>query len=206
MATTNNLSSVLGTRSQVPNQELAKQIAAKNDKKAVQELVDNLNNKSIQSDCIKVLYELGEIKPELIAGYAKEFIAQLESKNNRMQWGAMTALDYITPENPKLIYGVITKIVDIADKGSVITRDHCVGILTKLAGIKQYADNAFELLLEQMKICPSNQLPMYAENAIPVVNTKNKASFIKVLTLRLDDFEKETKRARTEKVIKKLNK
>jgi hypothetical protein len=208
MATIDKLASSLGRRDEEPNQELAKQIAAKGDKKAVQELIDNLNNrdKNIQSDCIKVLYEIGEQKPALIAGYAKELIALLDSKNNRLQWGAMTALNAITLENPKTIYSVIGKIIDIANKGSVITRDHCVSILTKLSSVKQYADNAFTLLIEQLKTCPSNQLPMYAENALPVIDAKNKTVFIKTLSSRLGDFEKETKKVRIEKVIKKLNK
>ncbi len=52
------LASSLNRRDEVPNQELAKQIAGKNDKKAVKELIDNLANKSrdIENDCIKVLY------------------------------------------------------------------------------------------------------------------------------------------------------
>ena len=45
---------------------------------------------------------------------------------------------------------------------------------------------------------------MYAENTLPVVNEKYKAVFIKTLTSRLNDFEKETKRKRVEKVLNKL--
>ena len=88
------LASSLNRRDEVPNQELAKQIAVKKDKKAVAELIEYLNNKSkdIQNDCIKVLYEVGKINPALIADYAKNFIALLDHKNNRLQWGAMTAI------------------------------------------------------------------------------------------------------------------
>lgn len=202
------LASSLDRRDEVPNQELAKQIATKKDKKAAQELVDNLNNKSkdIQNDCIKVLYEIGEINPSLIADYAKEFIALLDHKNNRLQWGAMTAINTITLENPKVVYGSLTKIIEAADKGSVITKDYGVNILIKLCSIKQYADNAFSLLIEQLLTSPTNQLPMYAEKAMPIINDKNKTLFIKTLTSRLDDIEKDTKRKRVEKVIKKFSK
>ena len=88
MSVISKLASSLDRRDEVPNQELAKQIATKKDKKAVQELVENLNNKSkdIQNDCIKVLYEIGEINPALVADYAKEFISLLDHKNNRLQW------------------------------------------------------------------------------------------------------------------------
>jgi hypothetical protein len=202
------LASSLNRRDEVPNQELAKQIAAKKDKNAVQELIENLSNKSkdIQNDCIKVLYEIGEINPSLISTYYKEFLALLDNKNNRLQWGAMTALSCITLENPKAIFSSLSKIVAAADKGSVITKDYAVNILIKLCAIKQYADSAFELLNGQLMKSPTNQLPMYAEKAIPVINDKNKKKFIQTLTSRLDNTEKDTKRKRVEKVIKKFNK
>ena len=47
---------------------------------------------------------------------------------------------------------------------------------------------------------------MYAENALPIINDKNKAAFIKTLNSRLPDIEKDTKRIRVEKVLKKLTK
>jgi len=204
MSVIQKLASSLGRRDEVPNQQLAEQIASKNDMKAVQELVENLSNKdkNIQSDCIKVLYEIGERKPALISSYAKEFIALLDNKNNRLVWGAMTALDAITLEDPKTMYNDLTKIIDVAVRGSVITKDHAVRILIKLAGIKQYADKAFALLIEQLKKCPTNQLPMYAENALPIINDKNKTLFVNILSSRLDKVEKESKRV--EKVVKRF--
>jgi HEAT repeat protein len=77
MSILSKLASALNRKDEVPNQDLAKQLATKGDKKAIQELVDNLNNKNkaIQSDCIKVLYEIGERKPQLIAEHVKEFIS-----------------------------------------------------------------------------------------------------------------------------------
>jgi hypothetical protein len=151
-----------------------------------------------------VLYEIGTLKPALIVAHVNSFIELLGNKNNRLQWGAMTALHTITNEKPDVVYNALPTIIAVADKGSVITNDHCVGILIKLAGVKKYAEDTFQLLLERLKICPINQLPMYAENARPVINEKNKAVFIKTLTARLSEIEKETKRARVEKVIKKL--
>jgi len=199
------LASSLDRRDEVPNQELAKEIVLTKDNNAVKELVDNLSNKkAIQNDCIKVLYEIGEQEPKLIADYINEFVAHLDSKNNRLQWGAMTALGTITNERPKEIYAVLTAIVSAADKGSVITKDHAVNILIKLCAIEKYADNAFALLIEQLLKSPTNQLPMYAERAMPIINDRNKNLFVKSLTSRLDDIEKETKRKRVEKVIKKL--
>src|SRR2546426_9016368 len=137
MTIIDKLASSLNRRDEVPNQKLAKQIVDRNDEKAVEELVGNLTNeeREIQSDCIKVLYEVGERNPALIAKYAREFSSLLDSENNRLVWGAMAALDQVALANPKAIYGMLAKIVGSAEKGSVITRDHAVGILVKLASL-----------------------------------------------------------------------
>jgi hypothetical protein len=205
MSVIEKLASSLNRRDEVPNQELAKQVVKEKDKKAVKELIELLNNKSkdIQSDSIKVLYEIGELEPSLIAEYAKNFIALLDSKNNRLQWGAMTALASITSENPKDIYTALPKIIAVANNGSVITKDNAVNILIKLCAGKQHEENVFALLIEQLLNSPANQLPMYAEKAAPTVNDKNKPLFIKTLSSRLGDIEKDTKRKRVENVIKK---
>ena len=44
-----------------------------------------------------------------------------------------------------------------------------VGILIKLCAIKPYAEDAFPLLIERLGVSPTNQLPMYAENAALVL-------------------------------------
>ncbi|MFC0186328.1 hypothetical protein SAMN04515674_1063 [Pseudarcicella hirudinis] len=202
------LASSLGRKDEIPNQELAKQIVSKNDKDAIKELVENLNNKNknIQNDCIKVIYEIGTLKPLLIADFTNQLIALLDHKNNRLQWGAMTALDILTNEKPGEIFSALPGIIAAADRGSVITNDHCVGILIKFCAMANYAEDVFPLLIERLVICPTNQLPMYAENALPIINQKNKSVFIRTLTERLSEIEKETKRSRVEKVIKKADK
>lgn len=202
------LATSLNRRDEVPNQELAAEIVNRGNTKAVDELVDNLasKNKGIRHDCIKVLYEVGYNSPKLIADHTKTFIFLLDSKDNRMQWGAMIALGCIVREKPDAIFAALPKIIDAADKGSVITRDHCVNILISLSSTETHGEEAIALLLEQMTGCPTNQLPMYAENAVPVINGSNKDRFVKVLASRLDEIEKESKRNRVEKVIKKLQK
>ena len=206
MSILDQLASSLHRRDEAPNQELAKQIAGKKDKKAVQELMTHLShkNKDIQHDCIKVLYEIGEIDPALIAPYVKEFLALLDHTNNRLQWGAMTALSSITQEDPKTIYNSLSKILSVANKGSVITKDHAMNILIQLCSTPPYADDAFTLLNEQLLTSPTNQLPMYAEKAMPVISSQNKKQFIQTLVSRLDEIDKDSKRKRVEKVIKKM--
>lgn len=205
MGVLDKLASALGRRDEAPNEELARAIAASADTGAVAELVSGLSgkDKAIQSDCIKVLYEIGEKNAALILPYLDNFAALLDNKNNRLVWGAMTAIDAIAALDPEAVFSRLPRVLQAADAGSVITRDHAVGVLIKLCAQPVYSADCFVLLLEQMAKCPPNQLPMYAENALPVVSPEHKASFVAVLTGRLDDFEKASKRKRVEQVIKK---
>jgi 3-dehydroquinate dehydratase len=63
MSVLNRLAHSLGRRDEVPNQELARELAAKKNKAGIKEIAENLWNKdkNIQADCIKVLYEVGVI-------------------------------------------------------------------------------------------------------------------------------------------------
>jgi uncharacterized protein YfcZ (UPF0381/DUF406 family) len=208
MSVTNRLASSLNRRDEEPNTELAKEIAAAGNTAAVKELIENLHhkNKAVQSDSIKVIYEIGKLNPGLFTGYVKELVALLDTKNNRLQWGVMTAIDHITNDVPKAVYAALSKIISTADQGSVITNDHCVSILVKLSAIENCQEVTLALLNERLLKSPVNQLPMYAEQALPVIDEKNKEGFIKTLIARLGDVEKESKRLRIEKVIKKLGK
>jgi len=201
------LATSLNRRDEVPNQELAADIVKLKDTGAVAELVQNLSNKNkgIRHDCIKTLYEVGYAEPKLIAKYLNDFLSLLRSKDNRMQWGAMTAIDCIVDVKPDGVFAALPAIIDASDRGSVITRDHCVGILIKLISIQEFAAEAFPLLLKQLLTCPTNQLPMYAENAVSAIDASCKERFVKVLNTRLGDIEKESGRKRVEKVIKKIS-
>lgn len=207
MSVIEKLAISLNRRDEKPNQELAKAIATRKDKSAVKELILLLQHKSkdIQFDCIKVLYEIGDLQPSLIKDYVTNFVLLLDSKHNRNIWGAMHALDCITKEDPAVIYSHLPKIIDAALKGTVITKDHASGILLKLCAVKKYSDNAFVLFMELISNCPTNQLPKYAENAMGILHSKNKGAFIHLLQSRLKEIKEESKRKRVEKVIKKLS-
>jgi len=204
----NRLATSLNRRDEVPNKELAIEIMRTNDKRAVKEIVENLGHKdqNIRSDCIKVLYEIGEREPGLIAEYYREFGKLLDSANNRLIWGAMTALDSIAANEPKGVHSLLEKILNAADSGSVITRDHVVGILIKLGTLKRYQDECVPLLIEQLLSCPANQFPMYAEMSLAIVHDGNKEALQKVMTRRLDGLEKESQKKRIAKVLKRLTK
>ena len=207
MSVLDKLATALNRRDEVPNQELARRIVRARNAAAVKELIENLNhkNKGIQSDCIKVLYEIGEANPDLIAKYYKEFGKLLEGKNNRLVWGAMTALDTIATKEPKGVYSMLSKVLRVADtSGSVIARDHAVGILVKLGTLKPYKRDCVTLLIEQFTSCPNNQFPMYVEMSVPVIDADNRKKFQQVIEARMPKLDKESQKKRVARVLKKL--
>lgn len=203
-----NLACSLGRRDEVPNVELAQKVTAAKDTTAVKELVALLadKNKDVQNDSIKVLYEIGTISPALIKDYLPDFLIQLKSKNNRMVWGAMNAIDSITVSVPEQVYTHITEILDAGERGSVIAKDGVMSILVRLSGNNNVLDETMPLLFEQMIQAAPNQFPMYAERVLPVVTDQYKKQFISILNGRMSQLEKDSQKKRIEKVLKKLNK
>ena len=205
MSVIQNLATSLGRRDELPNIELAASVVAKMDAPAVSELVENLFNKSkgIRSDCIKTLYEIGSRKPELIAAHWEIFLKLLDASDNRLVWGAMTALHSITALKSGEIYAHLPKLLEIARKGSVITRDQLVNILIRLCSFQALKKEVFPLYREFLQTCPENQLAMYAENGILVIDPANCGEFVRTLQERLAGIEKSSRRKRIEKVIRK---
>lgn len=112
-------------RDETPNQELARELAQAQDRAGIQEIVEGLyhENPNVQSDCIKVLYEIGYLKPELIAEYVDDFLGLLKRKNNRLVWGGMIALSTIAGIKVEAIHEHLGEIQGAMEKGSVITVD-----------------------------------------------------------------------------------
>lgn len=208
MSIVEQLATSLGRRDEEPNIELAAEIVSKKDKAAVKELITNLNakNKDIRHDCIKVLYEIGARSPTLIKDYLEEFTEQLDSKSNRMVWGAMTAIDSITAEVPGKVFSALGKILDVADKGSVITKDHAVGILVKLCSNTTYKKDCQQLLFEQLSVAADNQFPMYAEKTLETIDHTSKEKYIDILNIRMNLLSKESQKKRINKILKKISK
>ena len=61
MSVLDKLAGSMGIKSDVPNQQLAKELAENTQIEEIKIIAENLGNtdKAVQSDCIKVLYEIG---------------------------------------------------------------------------------------------------------------------------------------------------
>jgi hypothetical protein len=191
-----------GRRDEMPNQELARELAQKKNQKGIQEIVDALDNKKLQNDCIKVLYEIGAIDPTLIADYATQFVRLLSSRNNRLVWGGMTALATIAEIRAKDIVANLAAILKAFDSGSVIAVDNGVRVLARAASAKEeYNRKIFPILLDHLKKCRPKEVPQHSESTLPAVTSANKKKFIAVLNARLDILTP-SQATRVRKVIK----
>jgi hypothetical protein len=191
-------------RDEVPNQELAKELAAKRNKKGIREIADNLWNedKNVQSDCIKVLYEIGYLKPELIADYVDDFIKLVQSDNNRLVWGGMSALSTVAAIKADTIFVNLSVIKKALSTGSVITRDNGIKTLAIVASAKDaYRKKIFPYLLNHLEQCRPQDVPQHSEKILVAVDRKNSDAFVKVLENRMPDLS-DTRATRVKRIIK----
>lgn len=191
-------------RDEVPNQELARQLAEMQNETGIREITENLWNKNqkIQSDCIKVLYEIGYLNPELVAPYAGEFLKLLRSRHNRLVWGGMIALSTVSGLAADEIYPKRAEIFRAMERGSVITIDAGVLTLAKLAATSsERREEIFPYLLQHLGTCRPKDVPQHAEKTLLAVDRDNQYEFISVLERRMQDMNS-TQSARLRRVIK----
>jgi hypothetical protein len=206
MSAINRIAYYLNRRDEVPNQELAHQLAETEDKPGIHQIAENLwnKNKSVRSDCLKVLYEIGYIRSDLIADYVDDFLKLLKNKENRMVWGAMIGLTTISDLRPHEIWRHIDDVIIAINKGSLITVVWGVKTLAHVAAAdKTYNTKLFPFLLNQLQKCIPRDVSMHAESMLVAVDNANAVSFLAVLEKRKPELTP-SQFARLNKVIKKV--
>ncbi len=191
MSVLDKLACSLGRRDEIPNQALARELVNASDKAGIKEIADNLCNrdKDISFDCIKVLYEIGYLKPELISDYVQDFLKIIQSKNNRLVWGGMLALATIAHLKPKEIFDKLDLLKKITHEGSVITVDNGIKTLAVVASTqKDYSQAIFPFLIEHLETCRPKDVPQHSEKILVAVNAENKKTFMDTLNRRLDSL------------------
>jgi hypothetical protein len=208
MSVLNKIAFYQNRRDEVPNQELARQLAGSKDRAGVREIAEHLWDKdqNVQSDCLKVLYETGYLDPSLIADYVGDFLKLLKHRNNRLVWGAMIALSTIAELKAGEIFPHVEEIKKTMAAGSVITMDNGVKTLALVASRDSaYAQEIFPYLLDHLKTCRPKEVPQHAEKTLPAVTTGNRSEFIRVLEKRMEDMTA-SQATRLKKVIKATQK
>ena len=184
-----NLASSLGVNNELPNIALAAALCESEDRDAISKIVDGLQSPdaAVANDCIKVLYEIGERNPELIADHYFAFIQLLHGSSNRLVWGAMTALAQIVRLRPAEIYAHRDIVIGAYEAGSVITIDQSISIFAELSRTsKEYEAFLFPVILHHLETCRPKEIPQHAQRAFISVNETNAAAFKAVLQKRMD--------------------
>jgi hypothetical protein len=196
-----------GIRSDIPNQNLARELASTKNLEDIREIAEHLwdKNNNVRSDCLKVLYETGYIDPGLIAPYVEDFVKLLISKQNRLVWGAMIALSTIASLTASELFAKRNQIIKAMDQGSVITMDNGIKVLASVAAqSEEYQKELFPYLLDHLKHCRIKEVPQHAESTLVCVNPTIKPAFLEVLQNRLPEMIP-SQSARIMKIIKKLS-
>lgn len=196
----------LGRNDEEPNILLAKELAKTKNKKGIKEIIEGLSNpkEQIANDCIKVLYEIAEISPELISDYAENFIQILKSRNNRLVWGSMTALSKIVSLNPDVIYKNIDIIVRACEKGSVITVDNSISVFAELVKVnKKYEKKVFPIIIGHLEKCRPKEVGQHAERAFVCINKSNVQKYKETLVKRYKSLA-DSQKKRIDKLLKKI--
>ena len=193
-------------RDEIPNVLLGRELAETEDRAGLDEIAAHLRdpNANVASDCLKVLYEAGYLRPDLVAPYVEDFLALLTQRNNRLVWGAMIALGLIAPLQAERLFAERQKIIEIMANGSVITVDNGIQVLAGIASTaEEYNGEIFPILLQHLRTCREKEIAQHGERISAAVNDANRAAFVEVLTARLPALT-ESQAARVRKLIRKV--
>lgn len=181
-----------GIRNEEPNKLLAQIIVNTENKDAIKEISSFLKdtNKSIASDCIAVLYHVGYEKPELISELYSEFLSFLNSKNNRMVWGAMIAISTIAKVQPKKVYKDKDLILSYIEKGTVITQVWGVYTLVNLCNVEEYRNTLLHSLLEILDQTRDIDFAKRSEAIKPIISTEYEGKFNAILEKHISSLSK----------------
>lgn len=207
MSVIERLASSMGRNDEEPNIVLTRELVQARDDDAIKELVHFLSTGStaVKNDSIKVLYEIGESEPKLIAPYVRVFISLLSSRNNRLVWGAMTALSAIAHLKADEIIHQLELVLHTIENGSIITVDRGITVLAMAGSTSEDCEKAvLPFVMGHLETCVSKQLPQHAERCEPLMNVRTKEGFKRVLEQRLADLTP-AQQTRIRKMIRKLN-
>jgi hypothetical protein len=197
-----------GSNDEQANIDLAVQLSETEDTEGIKEITAGLADKKavVANDCIKVLYEIAERKPALIAGYVKVFLDLLGSKNNRLIWGAMTALSRIAHLKPQEIMDNIDQVQNAYKNGSVITIDNGISVFAELVKADlQGSSEIYDLLIAHLTACRPKEVPQHAERIFICIKEDNAIRYKEILEQRVKSLS-DSQKKRVQKLLDRIKK
>lgn len=203
------LSYSLGDKTQIPNKELAVEIANSENKNAINELeqlVVESDVKRIKMDAIMTLAYVAELNPKFMVASVDFFIGLLNHPVERVGWGSMIGLFHVAALSQLKVYDNLSKVLDAMERDSIVGRDHGFKILVILYQHNQLRDDVYYLMLEQIRKVRPNQLGQYAERMMEVVIDNHKLALIETLEEKRLELSNPYHLNRLSKNLKKLYK
>jgi hypothetical protein len=185
------LASAQDRRDEEPNKDLGRELADNHDSAGIREVAANLwhEDKRVRTDCLSVLEQVGLVDPALIEAYVTDFIELVFSKDNRLVWAAMINLALIADRKPQEIFERYDALVEVIDKGSVITRDNGIKTLAKVASTRfDYREVVLPYLMKQLRSCRPKSVPQYAESIRCAIDSDSQDQYLSILSERLDEL------------------
>ena len=201
----NLIASALNRNDEAPNIELAVSLSSKKDVSDISEIVSGLAmDKATANDCIKVLYEIGARDANLLCPHADIFLDLLKSKNNRLVWGAMTALGQITALCPEKVFGRFDAVYAAFKAGSVITVDNSMSVFAALCAVSPaYAQKILPVLIGHFETCGAKEIPQHLERISGCLTPDTAKQFQLLIHGRYSEMTP-SQQARVNKVFKKI--
>jgi len=196
----------LGRKDQQPNIDLAKKLAKSGTNDDIIELFEYCKSgKKVQkSDAIKVIYELAQLRPSLVAPYIQNLIDLLATKNNRMIWGILQAINALADENPEVIIKNLNLILQASDRSSVIAKDNLMAILAKLNQKPRFKKLLTPVILQRLEHSAPNQFPTYAQLIAPTIEKESKEVLMQIILERRKSISSIAKLKRLDKTLREL--
>jgi hypothetical protein len=184
------LASAQDRRDEQPNKDLGRQLVENHDIAGIQEVAENLWNedKQVRTDCLSVLEQVGLLERELIEDHVADFVELVFGKDNRLVWAAMINLALIADRRPHEVFERFDDLVQVIEKGSVITKDNGIKTLAKVASTStEYEEVIAPYLMEQLRTCRS-RVPQYAESIRLTIDLDTRDQYLSILNDRFDEL------------------
>ena len=200
------LAGALGTRDFSPNAELAKRIVAARDERAVHALAELVagGTRRQARDAVHALFEVARAAPEVVVGLLPELIDWLESPQHNVVWGAMTALEAVTPLAADDVRKELPAVLNAAARSGVIAKGCALGVLTTLARRPEMYTELAPVILDFIQATPLNQFPTYVERAAACLQPAERAELVQIVRDRDDVRVYPAKARKLAKLLREL--
>ncbi|NOZ85664.1 MAG: hypothetical protein GXP49_05270 [Deltaproteobacteria bacterium] len=176
-------------------------LGRKRDHDSIAGLVRLMEVEDYSSAAATALAACGEEAPSTIMPFADRFLAFLNAEQDWLVASSMEALTWICKYAPQVVWSRRDELIGAFNSGTLEIQHSAVKILASLADSSPKRRKLLSpMLLEILQQCGKRVLPDWTEILFPVLAGRAKAGAVRVLRLRMDELQGES-RERIEQII-----